>query len=84
MTHFLQRIVGLYASGFRTMTVGRSLWLIIAIKIIIIFGVLKLFFFPDLLAVRYDNDADRSAHVLEQLTAQSTPNVSDRQGEPHD
>ena len=36
-----------YADGFRSMTVGRKLWVIIIIKLIVIFGVLKLFFFPD-------------------------------------
>ena len=50
------------------MTVGKSLWVIIIIKLFIIFFVLKLFFFPDLLKKNYRNDEDRSRHVLEQLT----------------
>lgn len=40
------RIVRFYADGFRSMTIGRKLWAIIIIKLIVIFGVLKLFFFP--------------------------------------
>ena len=37
----------LYYDGFRDMTLGRTLWLVIAVKLFIIFFVLKLFFFPN-------------------------------------
>ena len=57
------RIWRFYADGFRNMTVGRKLWLIIIIKLIVIFAVLKVFFFPDLLGSRYDNDDDRAVAV---------------------
>lgn len=53
------------------MTVGRSLWLLIIIKLIIIFGVLKLFFFPDILESRYDSDAERSEAVRSSLIDRS-------------
>lgn len=65
------RIVRFYVDGFRRMTLGRTLWAIIIIKVVVLFAVLKLFFFPDILATRYDNDADRAAAVREAL---STPN----------
>lgn len=41
-----RRIVRFYVDGFRSMTIGRKLWTVIIIKLIVIFGVLKLFFFP--------------------------------------
>lgn len=44
----LSRIFHLYYDGFRTMTLGKTLWAVILIKLAIIFLVLKLFFFPDL------------------------------------
>lgn len=50
------------------MTVGRSLWLMIIIKLVILFAVLKVFFFPDLLSSNYDNDADRAEAVRSTLT----------------
>jgi len=50
------------------MTVGRQLWIIILIKLFIMFGILKLFFFPDLLKVKFRNDKERSDYVIEQLT----------------
>ena len=37
----------LYYDGFRSMTLGRTLWAVILIKLFIIFVVLKLFFFPN-------------------------------------
>ena len=39
----------LYYDGFRNMRLGRTLWLIILVKLFVIFVVLKLFFFPDFL-----------------------------------
>lgn len=65
-----RRIIDLYVDGFRSMTVGRSLWAIIIIKLIIMFGVLKLFFFPDILGSNYDSDEERAGAVR---TALSSP-----------
>ena len=45
----LYRVFDLYYDGFRHMTIGRTLWAVIIIKLFIIFAVLKLFFFPDFL-----------------------------------
>jgi uncharacterized membrane protein len=44
---FFHKAFHLYYDGFRNMTLGKTLWLIIAIKLFIIFVVLKLFFFPN-------------------------------------
>ncbi len=63
------RIVRFYIDGFRSMTVGRKLWALIIIKLIILFAVFRLFFFPDLLARDYDTDAERAAAVRERLAA---------------
>ncbi|MCF0204979.1 MAG: DUF4492 domain-containing protein [Muribaculaceae bacterium] len=49
-TNFLYKVYDLYADGFRNMTIGKTLWALIIIKLIIIFAVLKLFFFPDFIA----------------------------------
>lgn len=43
----LYRIYDLYVDGFRSMTLGRTLWAIILIKLFVIFVILKLFFFPN-------------------------------------
>lgn len=39
------KIFNFYANGFRQMTVGRTLWLIILLKLIIMFAILKYFYF---------------------------------------
>lgn len=44
---FLYRVYDLYYDGFRQMRLGRTLWTIIAIKLFIIFAILKVFFFPN-------------------------------------
>ena len=63
----IKRVYRLYADGFRSMTIGRTLWLIIAIKLVIFFAIIKLFFFPDVLKENYDNDAERAEHVRSEL-----------------
>lgn len=45
--NILHRIFHLYYDGFRNMTVGRTLWTVIIVKLIIIFAILKVFFFPN-------------------------------------
>lgn len=47
--------VGLYVDGFRHMTWGRKLWVIVVVKLILIFAVLKLFFFPDFIGTHRGN-----------------------------
>lgn len=44
---FIYRLFDLYYDGFRSMTLGKTLWLVILIKLFIMFFVLKLFFFPN-------------------------------------
>ena len=46
---FAYRVYNLYSDGFRSMTLGRTLWAIILVKLFIIFAILKVFFFPDYL-----------------------------------
>lgn len=69
MKETLRRIVTFYADGFRSMTIGRRLWLLIFIKLAIIFLVLKLFFFPDRLQTQYHTDTERAGAVRTALTA---------------
>ncbi|MFQ7113844.1 DUF4492 domain-containing protein [Hallella bergensis] len=44
---FAYNVYHLYVDGFRNMTLGKTLWTVILIKLFIIFAILKLFFFPN-------------------------------------
>ena len=61
----------LYYDGFRTMTLGRTLWKIIIIKLILFLGVLKLFFFQDFLGTRFDTEQQKAEYVLNEITDNS-------------
>ncbi len=46
-SNFFYRVYDLYYDGFKNMRLGKTLWLIILIKLFIMFFILKLFFFPN-------------------------------------
>lgn len=62
----LSRIFHLYYDGFRTMTLGKTLWAVILIKLTIIFLVLKLFFFPDFINTNSKN-GDKAGFVSKEI-----------------
>ena len=64
---FWARAVDLYVDGFRSMTVGKTLWLIIAIKLFIFFVIIKILFFPNFLSSKSDSDEGKAQYVREQL-----------------
>lgn len=63
---FWWRVFDLYYDGFRNMTLGKVLWTVILIKLIIIFVVLKVFFFPNFLKENAEEGRE-SDFVAEQL-----------------
>ncbi|MBC8317848.1 MAG: DUF4492 domain-containing protein [Desulfobulbaceae bacterium] len=64
----LREISQFYIDGFRSMRVGRKLWIIIFIKLFIMFGVLKIYFFPNYLNTNFPTDETRAEHVLDKIT----------------
>ena len=66
--NIFKRIWNFYYEGFKNMTtLGKTLWIIIAIKLFIMFFVLKLFFFKSDLR-EYDTIDEKSNKVIENLT----------------
>jgi len=61
------RIFRFYYDGFASMTLGKKLWLIILIKLFIMFVVFRVFFFKDYLNSRFDNEKEKSEYVIDQL-----------------
>jgi hypothetical protein len=64
---WLKKIVLFYYEGFRNMTVGKTLWAIILIKLFILFVILRMFFFKDFLKTNFKTDEERRNHVIEEL-----------------
>jgi len=57
----------LYIDGFRSMTLGRTLWAIILVKLFIIFVVLKLFFFPNYIK-QHAREGEEAEFVFQNIT----------------
>lgn len=69
MKRLLKKTYLFYKEGFANMpSWGKQAWLVIIIKLFVMFVVLKIFFFPNFLKTNYKTDAERSHHVLENLT----------------
>jgi hypothetical protein len=73
MMPLLKNTVLFYRDGFRSMVVGRTLWTIILVKLVILY-VLSQVFFQDYLQTHFSTDAERSEHVISNLTDQASPN----------
>lgn len=65
--NIFKSIFRFYLDGFRSMKLGKRLWLIILIKVFILFFIMRLFFFPNFLKSRFDDDKQRGDYVREQL-----------------
>lgn len=68
MKNAIVSIYRFYADGFKSMTWGRELWWLILLKIIILFAVLRVFFFEPALSGKNENE--KIEHVGNRLTNQ--------------
>ncbi len=66
--NIFKKIIFFYLDGFKSMKVGKKLWAIIAFKFFIIFAILKIFFFPDILQTRFSNNSQRANYIINNLT----------------
>jgi len=70
----LKKITSLYIDGFKNMgRLGKKLWLIILIKLFIMFAILKLFFFKDFLSTKFSSEEEKSNYVIEVITTNKNP-----------
>ena len=69
----LVRVWRFYADGFKSMTVGKTLWAIIALKVVIFFVILRTVFFPDFLASKADGDDAKADYVRGELIHPHAP-----------
>lgn len=77
MQELCGKVFSFYRDGFTGMRLGRTLWLIILLKLFVLFCIIKPFLFPDILQTRFQSDADRAAFVFAQLNAAASPTASD-------
>jgi hypothetical protein len=66
----------MYIEGFKNLTWGKPLWIIILVKLFIMFAILKVFFFPNFLNSRFDTDEEKSEYISKELT--KTPIINDK------
>lgn len=63
------KLVDIYIDGFRNLSpLARTLWIIVAVKLFVIFIIIKILFFPNILKANYSSDAERAEAVRNNLT----------------
>ncbi len=62
-----KKVFRFYYEGFRSMTLGKTLWAIILIKLFIMFAILKVFFFPNFLSSKADTDKGKSEYIVNEM-----------------
>ncbi|MCD7713706.1 MAG: DUF4492 domain-containing protein [Prevotella sp.] len=62
----IRKVYDFYRDGFRNMDTGRVLWAVVLVKLFIIFAVLKLFFFPNILHEKAERGGE-AEYVSSQL-----------------
>ncbi|EKJ91971.1 protein of unknown function (DUF4492) [Bacteroides finegoldii] len=72
MKNALLAVWNFYLEGFRSMTLGRTLWVIILLKLFVMFFILKLFFFPNFLG-DHPTEAEKGAYVGNELIERALP-----------
>lgn len=62
----------MFRDGFKSMTLGKTLWALVIIKLIIMFLILKPIFFPNFLNSKFDDEKSKAEYVNQQLIERST------------
>ncbi|MDD3788626.1 MAG: DUF4492 domain-containing protein [Petrimonas sp.] len=62
----------MFWDGFTHMSkLGKTLWIVVIVKLIIMFAILKPIFFPDFLSSKYKSETDIGNYVGEELVDRS-------------
>ncbi|EAJ5942918.1 DUF4492 domain-containing protein [Campylobacter jejuni] len=64
----IYQIFNFYKEGFKNLTLGKTLWKIIFIKLFVMFVILKLFVFDVNFNSIFKSDKEKSTFVLKNLT----------------
>ncbi len=66
-TNWIKKIITFYSDGFKSMTVGKTLWVLVMVKLFIMFAILKAFFFPNILNTKFKSAQDKGNYVGTEL-----------------
>ncbi len=70
--NLFSKLIHLYKEGLKNQSkLGRNLWILVTVKLILMFIVLKIFFFPDFLNSKFKTDKEKSEYVGKILTKQN-------------
>ncbi|MDR0971026.1 MAG: DUF4492 domain-containing protein [Bacteroidales bacterium] len=72
----LGRVFKFYYQGFSSMTIGKTLWIIILVKLFIMFAILKVFFFPNFLSSKADTDKEKSAYIVNEMEKRKVEHIN--------
>ena len=59
--------IAMYVDGFKNLTWGKPLWILIFAKLFIMFAIIKVFFFPNILNSRFKTEEEKSDFVFKEL-----------------
>ncbi|MBN1769227.1 MAG: DUF4492 domain-containing protein, partial [Prolixibacteraceae bacterium] len=63
-----KKVLNFYVDGFKSMTWGKQLWLLIFLKLFLFFFIMKFFFFSDTIEDKYETDEEVGMHILDNIT----------------
>lgn len=61
----------MFRDGFKSMTLGRTLWILVIIKLCIMFLILRPIFFPNFLNSKFEDSKSKSDYVRQELIDKS-------------
>lgn len=68
MKDFVQKVFFFYRDGFKGMqSLGKTLWLLIFVKLFIMFFILRLLFFPNFINTKAHSSAEKDDFVSSEL-----------------
>lgn len=66
--NLVKRTFRFYIDGFKSMTLGRTLWAIIGIKLFIMFAVIRVFFYPTPEVDQYKSEQEKANFYYKQYS----------------
>ena len=64
----------MFRDGFKNMTLGKTLWTLVIIKLIIMFLILRPIFFPNFLNSKFEDEQSKADYVNQELIDRSIIN----------